>query len=216
MKKVLLSAIAVMAFGISNAQEETATYGFNQGDIIIEGNLGFNSTDDKNFEEKESGFNFSPSVGYFVSDKFAVGLALSVGNSKVEEYNVLIQETTKVNAFAVGVFGRYYFLELGERFKTYAQVGLEYGSAKSEFTDGIANTSVTSPSTNGLGFGAGLGMNYFITPNMAINFGLSDILSYTSVKVDAPGAKATSNFNANVNVFNNFFATAQFGMTFKL
>jgi len=57
-------------------------------------------------------------------------------------------------------------------------------------------------------------MQYFVTPKMAINFGLTDILSYSSNKFD--GGENVSEFNGNVNIFNNFFATAQFGMTFKL
>lgn len=66
---------------------------------------------------------------------------------------------------------------------------------------------------SGFGFGAGLGMNYFVSDSFAINFALTDVLSYSSQKWD--GAENVSEFNANVNVFNNFFTTAQFGLTYK-
>ena len=111
----------------------------------------------------------------------------------------------KTNVFGIGGFARYYFLDLGARFKTYAEAGAAFGSQKE---------SITGVKANGFGLGAGLGLQYFVTEKIAINFGLSDILSYTSAKVD--GGKAESEFEGNVNVFNNFFTTTQFGLTFKI
>ncbi|WP_338378337.1 outer membrane beta-barrel protein [uncultured Flavobacterium sp.] len=204
MKKVLFAAVAVFAFGMANAQDETKSFGFNQSDIFLEGNLGFSSTNDKNTEEKTSELNFNPKVGYFISDKLALGVELMAGSYKEE---VAGSDVYKESNFGAGVFARYYFLDLGERFKTYAEAGLGFNSGKEEYFPGDAKYS-------GFGLGAGLGMQYFVTPKMAINFGLTDILSYSSNKFD--GGENVSEFNGNVNVFNNFFATAQFGMTFKL
>lgn len=203
MKKVLLSAVAILGFTFANAQEEEAAtgFGFAQGDIIVEGNLGFSSTNDKNTETKTNDFRFNPKVGYFLNDKFAVGVELGVGSDKTE---VAGTETDKNSNFDAGVFGRYYFLELGKRFKTYAEAGVAIESGKA----GLADAKYS-----GFGFGAGLGMNYFVSDSFAINFGLTDILSYSSKKWD--GAENVSEFDANVNVFNNFFTTAQFGLTYK-
>ncbi|MCA1966807.1 MAG: porin family protein [Flavobacterium sp.] len=202
MKKVLLSAVALLAFGFANAQEEAKTFGFAQGDIFVEGNLGFSSTNDKNTEVKTNGFQFNPAAGYFVTEKFAVGVELMVGSSKEE---VAGTDTEKNSNFGAGVFARYYFLDLGARFKTYAQAGFAFGTEKETVSDYKAN---------GFGMGAGLGIQYFVTPKIAINFGLSDVLSYSSYKAD--GGKAQTAFTGNVNVFNNFFSTAQFGLTYKL
>jgi len=185
MKKVLLSALAVFAFTFANAQEEgEKSFGFAQGDIFIEGNLGFYSTNDKNTEVKTNGVNFNPKAGYFISEKLAIGLELMVGSDKEE---VAGTDTGKSSNFGVGAFARYYFLDLGARFKTYAEAGLGMNSGKEEYFPGDAKYS-------GFGFGAGLGMQYFVTEKMAINFGLSDILSYSTNKWD--GAKAESEFNA--------------------
>lgn len=204
MKKVLLSALAVFAFTFANAQEEgEKSFGFAQGDIFVEGNLGFYSTNDKNTEVKTNGVNFNPKAGYFISEKLAIGLELMVGSDKEE---VAGSDVYKESNFGVGAFARYYFLDLGARFKTYAEAGLGINSGKEEYFPGDAKYS-------GFGFGAGLGMQYFVTEKMAINFGLTDILSYSSQKWD--GADNVSEFNANVNVFNNFFTTAQFGLTYK-
>ena len=204
MKKLLFAAAAVFAFGMANAQEETKSFGFNEGDIILEGNLGFSSTNDKNTEEKTSSFNFNPKVGYFMSDNLAIGVELMVGSNKEEVAGV---DTDKNSNVGAGVFARYYFMDLGERFKPYGEFGLGFNSGKA----GLADVKYS-----GIGAGVGLGVNYFVTEKIAINFALTDILSYSSGKYDVSGAKNVSSFNGNVNVFNNFFTTAQFGMTFKL
>jgi len=204
MKKVLLSAVALLAFGFANAQEEEAkTFGFAEGDIFVEGNLGFSSTNDKNTEVKTNSLTFNPKAGYFVSEKLAVGVELMTGSYKRE---VAGNDDYKESNFGAGAFARYYFLDLGQRFKTYAEAGVGFNSGKEEYFPGDAKYS-------GFGFGAGLGLQYFVTPKMAVNFALTDVLSYSSQKWD--GAENVSEFNANVNVFNNFFTTAQFGLTYK-
>lgn len=201
MKKLILSAAAVFAFTFANAQEEEKTFGFGEGDIFVEGNIGFNSTNDKNSDTKTNAFNFSPKAGYFITDDIAIGLDLGFGSSKAE---VAGTEVDKNSEFGIGVFGRYYFLDLGARFKTYAEVGLGFNSGK----EGVAEFKYS-----GFGAGAGLGINYFVTENFALNFGLTDILSFSSNKYK--DAEAVNEFNANINVFNNFFTTAQFGLTYK-
>ena len=223
MKKIILSVAAVFAFGFANAQEEVKEakgFGFAKGNIIVEGNLGFNSGKETlsaagtDFEEnKTSGFSFNPKAGYFVSDKLAVGVELGIGSGK-EETTDLIANTTdeeKTNSFGAGVFARYYFLDLGQRFKTYTEAGLGFGSTKNEM-----NGTETSKVTN-FGLGIDLGINYFVTENFAINFGLADVLAFNSSKTEVPGGGESkgSEISGNFNVFNNFFNTAQFGLTWK-
>lgn len=210
MKKLVLVATLVV-FGFSNlaAQEEDSMFNFANSDIFLEGNLGYSSLNDKNTEEKSSQFNFNPKVGYFLSEDFAIGVQLGLGSSKLTDD---LADTEVTNSrFNAGVFGRYYFLDLGKRFKTFTELGLNYNSTKNEI-DGVDDDF----KTNGFGAGVGLGINYFVKENIAITFGLSDVLSYRTNKVDAEGAESVSQLNANVNVFNNFFETAQFGLLFKL
>lgn len=216
MKKLLLSALAVCAFTFSNAQETETTetsFGFAKGDIFVEGNVGFGSTNDKNNDAKTSSFDFNPKVGYLLSDKLAVGVELMVGSTKGED--IVIEGTTvasgndaKVSNFGAGVFARYYFLELGKRFKVNTELGLGFGSTK--YDDGSDDIK-----KNGINAGLGLGLNYFVKDNIAITFGLSDLLSFSSEKYDVDGAENVTEFNANLNVMNNFFADAQFGLLFK-
>lgn len=206
MKKIVLTLAALTAFTFASAQEgETSTFGFSEGNIMLEGNIMYNSTNDKNTETKTSEFEFNPKVGYFLTDDIALGVELGIGSNNTEIDGT---ETEKGSYFNAGVFGRYYFLDLGERFKTYGELGLGMTSSK----DGIDDAEVKY---NGFNAGVGLGINYFVTESFAINFALTDILAYNSEKADFDGAENESSLNANVNVFNNFFTTAQFGLTFK-
>ncbi|WP_417557765.1 outer membrane beta-barrel protein [Mesoflavibacter zeaxanthinifaciens] len=210
MKKLLFAA-ALVAFGFTaNAQEEQ-TFGFAEGDVIVEGNLGFNSENDKNTEIETSAFEFNPKVGYFLSDDLAVGVQLMLDTDK--ETDGMADTETKTTTFGAGVFARYYFLDLGKRFKTYGEFGVGFDSAKTEVE--VPGVDVDDFKTNGIGAGLGLGLNYFVKENIAINFALTDVLSFRSDKADVDGAEAVTSFNGNLNVFNNFFQTVQFGLTWK-
>lgn len=217
MKKILLS-LAVLATGAA-AQAQEQTFGFNQGDILLEGSLQANTQDDRAETIRRSNFNFTPKAGYFVSDKFAVGLGLNIGASNVEDYNDVNANYEEARFSTVGfeVFGRYYIADM-KRFQPYAELGIGYDSSKREtiiVTDDVTvNTEL--PKYNQFGVNATLGFNYFVTPKIAINFALSDLIGFNSGKTDVSGAKATTDFHANINNFNNFFDTATFGLTFKL
>lgn len=203
MKKLILSAVAVFAFGFVNAQEGQS-FGFSEGDIIVEGNIGFGSTNDKNTETKTSSFNFNPKAGYFISDDLALGLDLGFGSNKSETMGTT---TSDMSVVGFGGFARYYFLDLGARFKTYGEFGIGYATA---------NDKIAEVKYNTLGAGVTLGINYFITESFAINFALADILSYTSSKADVDGAEAVNEFHFGFGEFNNFFGTtATFGLTYK-
>ena len=217
MKKIILSVAAVFAFGFANAQEEvkeTKGFGFSKGNIMVEGNLGFGMNTDEagDTEVKNNNFNFNPKAGYFLTDKIAVGVELMVGSEKEETTVAGVGSTEDTaNSFGAGVFARYYFLDLGQRFKTYAEAGLGFGSTTWE-TDGTE----TQKDSN-FGLGIDLGMNYFVTESFAINFGLANVLGFGSQKSEFPGGgeSTSTSVNGNFNVFNNFFDTPQFGLTYK-
>jgi outer membrane protein len=213
MKKIVLTFAALVAFTFANAQEaETSTFGFAQGDVMLEGNFNFNSENNKDAGTKTSSMNFNPKVGYFITDDFAAGISLGLGSGKTEtEIPGFPTTETTSSRFDFGVFGRYYFLDLGERFKTYSELGLGMASTKNE--DAAGNET----KENGFNAGVGLGINYFVTENFAINFTLANVISYNNVKEEAGGVEGegTTEFGVNLNEFNNFFSTAQFGLTWK-
>lgn len=204
-KLVLMAAVAVLGFTNVNAQDEAKTFGFGEGDIFLEGNIGFNSENDKNFEEKSNSFSISPKVGYFLSENLAIGGEVSFLSYKEE---VAGTDTEDLSGFGVGAFGRYYFLDLGERFKTYTEFGVGYSSQNDKISDVKYNT---------IGAGLDLGINYFVTEKIALTFGLRNVLSFSSSKYDVDGAEAVSEFNLGFgDVANPFGGNASFGILFKL
>lgn len=210
MKKLLftLTAVAGLTFA-SKAQE----FGFQKTNFIVEGNFQATSINERNTEEKFSEFNFTPKFGYFVSDKVAVGVEFAFGQEKETTTTASGESILTDKAFGVGAFGRYYFLELGSRFKTYTELGAGYLNQQSKLKED--GSTIEDPKLNGFGANLGIGANYFLTDKIAINFAFTDVVSYGSVKADVDGAKSTSVFHANVNQFNNFFSNATFGLTFK-
>lgn len=210
MKKSLLSLFAVATLALSAQAQDSNSFGFSKGDFLVEGNLKLSSENDKEEELKTTNFNFSPKGGYFFTDKFAAGIELGVGTNKTDNYNTNV--INKANSFNVGVFARYYFLELGQRFKIYGEA--DFGFHNTKYTIDYPRYEEEAK-YKGIYTGAGLGLNYFVSKSFAINFALSNVISYSTSKGDWNGAKATNNFDANINVFNNFFETAQFGLTYK-
>ncbi|MDO4728975.1 MAG: outer membrane beta-barrel protein [Bacteroidota bacterium] len=209
MKKLVLSALAVFSLTFVNAQEEEKFYGFEEGDVFIEGTIGFSASKDNNANVKANSFQFNPKGGYFLSDELAVGLEFGYLSSKQDQkIDNVYQTVDKSSAFEVGAFARYYFLELGKRFKTYGEFNLGFGSVKEGLAPAERKASF-------FGTGVSLGLNYFVTERIAISFGLSDILSYTSGKPE--GGERVSEFKFGINEFNNFFdSNATFGLIYKL
>ena len=207
MKKILLSALAVFAFGAANAQEKGG-FGFSKGNVLVEGNLSVKSVSvpDGSSTKTTTSYGFAPVGGFFVTDKLAVGLGLDIRSDKGLESTGPSASVYDLDTFGVGAFGRYYFLDLGQRFKVYGQGTLGYTSYKAKYTRNDVKSSA-------FGFRAGLGVNYFLTNSIAINFAVSDVLSISHNKPESGDGNTT--VNLNVNNFSNFFTTSTFGLTFK-
>lgn len=206
MKKILLTLTAVAAFTFATQAQE-----LQKGNFLVEGALQVNSTNDKDASKKSSEFTFTPKVGYFVTDKIAVGVEFAVGQGKETNYAGTSDEYEKYNAFGVGAFGRYYFLELGSRFKAYGELGVGFANSKT----GLTEADDKGVKVNGFGAGAGVGANFFLTEKIAIGYQFANVISYNSAKADVDGAKASTAFNVNLNSFENFFNSGQFSLTFK-
>lgn len=200
MKKIILTVAAVFAFGFANAQDkkESTGFGYAKGDVVLGGNImTMSSTSDNGTGSvKTSSSTIGPDVAYFISDNLALELGVTLGSAKNAA-------GVKGSTSDIAVGARYYFLNLGERFKTYTNFGLNFGSNDN---NGVGDK------TSSLGFGAGIGMNYFLTSRVAINFGLGNIISYNSSKT---GSAKTSDVMINLNEFNNFFSKPTFGVSYK-
>ena len=113
--------------------------------------------------------------------------------------------TTKPKTTTISVGGRYYFLNVGERFKTFTNFGLHTGSTDT----GVAGAEKISD----LGLHAGIGVNYWITSTWAVDFGLTDVFSCDTQK---QGSAKTTEINLDINnKYNNIFAAAKLGLIYK-
>ena len=203
MKKIILSVAAVFAFGFANAQEETkeaGNGGFAKGDLFVSGSVGFNSA--KMDEAKGNEFNFRPEVGYFLTENIALGLGLEVGSAKNEGID-LYSDAYKTNSFGAEVFGRYYFTPANQ-FSLFAQLGVGYASVNTEAVEGAEEFKV-----NAFGINAGLGLNYFVANNWALQANWAG-LGYNSAKADVDGAEAMNTFGLNVDM-----SAINFGVLYK-
>jgi len=193
MKKVLLSAVALLTIGFANAQEEAAatTGGFAQGDVFVSGAFAFGS--ESTGDAKTSGFEIEPRVGYFMSENIAIGGKL--GYMSMTDDDGFSE--TKFNALSVGAFGRYYATP-GSQFSLFAELGADYTSEDYE-----------AFKVNGFGVNLGAGLSYFVSSNFAIEAGWAG-LGYNSMKADVDGAEATNTFGLMLDM-----RSINFGLVYK-
>ncbi|CAC9974125.1 outer membrane beta-barrel protein [Flavobacterium panici] len=185
MKKVILTAIAVLGFVFANAQ----TTGFSKGDVFVSG--AFNVGSQKTGDFKSSDFTLVPSAGYFVTENIAIGAKLGFSTSK--------EGDDKTNNFTVGAFGRYYFTPASQ-FSVYGQAGFDYMNSKEKPSDFKSNT---------IGGNIGLGMSYFLSNHFAIEATWIG-LGYYVDNNGGHGAEKTNTFG-----FGTDLRDVSFGVVYK-
>jgi hypothetical protein len=84
------------------------------------------STDVANQTSDNLQIGVAPSVGYFIADKFALGLSSTYTKSKVEVTSVGGLYTNE-NRFDFGPFARYYFLNIDKQYNLLADINYQYG-----------------------------------------------------------------------------------------
>lgn len=164
MKKLMFSAMTLLAFGFANAQEtEETVVGFSKGDLFISGSANYNSTTGGG-TEKMDGFKISPRVGYFVNENIAAGLGLGYGQAK--------QNGLKNRSFSAEVFGRYYVTPKA-KFSIFGELAVAYTANRAErpFTSDVKTdiiSAIISP-----------GLSYFVSKDFALELSLG-ALGYTN------------------------------------
>lgn len=203
MKTTFFVILSMLTFSFANAQqgqvdsEMNSAKGitFQKGDMFIEGSIKISTGGNEDF------YGFSPKFGYFLNDKLAVGAKLNYSSDKVEV------PYTKTTVFGIGAFARYYFLQLDKkRFKAYGEAGLGYGRNK-------VDLPLTSNTSNSVTADINIGLNYFVTKNVAVTFVLANVLSYNSVSPE--NGSSSNTFNLNINLYQNIFDQPQFGLLYR-
>jgi opacity protein-like surface antigen len=160
MKKIILSAVAVMAFGFTNAQ--SAKFGVKAGLNIS------NLTGDVSNNSSKTGIALGASVEFKVSDKFAIQpeLVYSVLGAKDNSIN----ENLNLDYLTIPVVAKYY---VADKFSLEAgpQIGFLL-SAKAGSTD---VKSAVNSTDFGLNFGAGYDFTKNLSAGVRYTAGLSNI-----------------------------------------
>ena len=203
MKKVLLSAVALLAFGFANAQEEEkGNGGFAKGDVFVSGAVTLGSAKKGDF--KANAFEIAPKVGYFVTENIAVGA--SVGFQSLKFDNGAADATN--SGLGLGAFGRYYFTP-ADKFSLFAELGFDYTSYDEEFDAETGTVYRGSFESKEIGLGLGAGMNYFVSSNFSIEAGVA-VLGYSSNDNGGNGADKTNTFS-----FGGDWRAVTFGVNYK-
>jgi len=170
MKKLLLAG-AVALFGLSNAQ-------MTKGDWVVSGNTGFGFNNVTTTVKaggqsadgpKVSTFSITPSVGYFVIDKLAVGIDLGL-TSATTKYEGTKATTT---SFSVMPTATYYFAN-DSKFVPFLGAGIGYASVKNKGEMNVLGVSASDETTtDGLAWKVKGGVTYMATQSLGINLGVS-------------------------------------------
>lgn len=81
----------------------------------------------------------SPNIGYFIVDKFALGLKTNYTKSK-EQGNGLGGGYSNENRFSLGPFARYYFLNKDKQYNILSELSYQYGFYWFKPNKGNSNT----------------------------------------------------------------------------
>ena len=185
MKKVLLSAVALLAFGFANAQEEEkGNGGFGKGSMFASGTVGYDS--ETYGDAKANMLTFSPAFGYFVTENIALGARLNVASGES-------MSETKTNTFGAEVFGRYYWSPASQ-FSVFGEAAVGFGNTKWEYAGGGEDK------VKNFGINAGVGVSYFLNSNWAIEAGWG-ALGYNTEEVDGDD-ESTNSFNLGLDLTN--------------
>jgi outer membrane protein W len=167
MKKVLLTAVAVLGFAFANAQSHS------KGAMQVNVMGGFltgsgTSQDDMAGSVKEkftaNGAQFGAHFQYGIADAFSLGLGLEFGTIVATPKDIVgftgVEPT--LNTFKVLLSGRYYFVNK-EKFNVYAGPSVGYTTAKDDTVYGFGLGFDQETKSNGLNYGVNVGGNYFFT-----------------------------------------------------
>lgn len=199
----LLAVIFILFTSIGNAQ-------FNKGDRMAGASVGsiffnagtatqnVNSIGSLDYSMRQFGINITPSIGWFLTEKTAVGVSLNINpesNKTTYKTNGSIFQEDRDNSFNIGFGGfiRNYFNSTG-RFLPFGQVGIN-GGFNTRKTEGFFYGGSGAGAYKEMYEGNSSGGFFF---NSTLNLGLTKLLS-DNIGLDL---FAGYNFSFNKNTFN--------------
>jgi hypothetical protein len=167
MKKIILSIVAVLAFGFSNAQSnQKGTMHLN----VMGGFLVGSASDqgDEAGSEKikytAGGAGFGLNFQYGIAESFSAGIGLEYGTAvltyKDATYSEFAGDPSRT-LLKVNLSGRYYFVN-DEKFNVYAGPSVGFTSGKDKTVLGV-DFGGDKTKYSGLNYGINAGGNYYFT-----------------------------------------------------
>jgi len=160
----LLIAIALLSFATSNAQ-------ITKGNWLVGGTGSFYSAqlkdDNNNTNSNSIGLEIRPNLGYFVMDKFAIGITPLIAYNKPEN-------GSSVTSYGIGPYARYYLLKSDKRVNVLTHVGYSFSGSNN-----------SSSKSTALDFKAGpvVYFNSSVAFEMTINYNINNLNSSTTYNI---------------------------------
>jgi hypothetical protein len=162
-----------------------------KGNWMVGGNASFISEKDGSNlsgSNKSSLFTFAPSVGYFLLDKMATGLKISIGSTKMYFSGNNISNgsyTTSQSNYIFGPFLRYYFLPTEKQANIFLEGTYQYG---------LHAGSGGSPNRNQSNYMVSAGSAIYFNSSVAIEF----TLGYCETKYSGPENQYSNSIGAGI------------------
>lgn len=215
MKRTTIVLLFVFVASIAYSQDY-------QGRILIAPGFNYSTQSDfeKNNDEKNpvnsrNTFNVYIPVGYFLTDRVALGISPGYYSQK-SEYTYIINgedhtNEYKTNRFNIGVFGRHY-TKLVDRLNFFAELSLSYGTGKQ--TSNLDDSDEVVNNLTSFGFIAKPGLSFSLTDKMFIELGIGNI-NYSHSKSKEKDAPDDSPVEHN-DFFGISYNSISFGLMFLL
>jgi long-subunit fatty acid transport protein len=170
MKKIMMTLVAIAMATTMNAQ------------WYVGGGVGYNYAKDKNTDVTSNTFRIIPEVGYNLNEKWALGITVGYGESRVKVKNA---GTEKVKTFQVSPYARYTFVKF-DHVNLFIDGGVGY---KHEDYAGMKTN------TFGIGLKPGVAVNLNEKLSFVAHVGF---LGYENEKVKGDD-KSTNSFGFDLN-----------------
>jgi hypothetical protein len=165
--------------------------------IFVGGGFSLNSTKSSSTtgsttteQGKNFNWDFSPEVGYFLSENLAVGLGFGIGNDKTTTPITLSSNSEhSVTNWSVRPFARYYALKSGS-FSVFGEGALSIGGSSSQTTNG--STTTDGPSTSNFGISIQPGISYDLSDKVSL------LAKVGGIYYSSNGTSTTTGTGANV------------------
>jgi hypothetical protein len=174
MKKTFLTLLFFSGFLISTCLAQT-----NQGSVLLGGSINFSSYNESrkddfhSIESKTTNFNISPTVGYFVANRVAVGSSVGYIYS-LSKYNS--DMLVRGMGFSVAPFVRYYKL-LGDKAAIFGSASVNYARYTAKGSNVHQDFTKTPYKRTDTDYGAAFtpGLTYFVSSKIGLEATLGSI-----------------------------------------